>query len=142
MLILNFWLQELAKYFSGDTLLPGCQTAAHCYCGHQFGAFSGQLGDGAAMYLGEVVNQKNERWEIQIKGAGPTPYSRYLIGSRGCDNRPVCVAVKDTVDGVGGLGFGYRTEHFGRSVANCLLVTFLRNSVAPTLSCGDESRHF
>lgn len=40
---------ELERYFSGNKLLPGCSTAAHCYCGHQFGHFSGQLGDGAAM---------------------------------------------------------------------------------------------
>ena len=69
--------QELAEYFSGNEILPGSKVAAHCYCGHQFGAFSGQLGDGAAMYLGDVINSKNERWEMQIKGAGPTPYSRY-----------------------------------------------------------------
>ena len=39
---------------SGNRLLPGSELAAHCYCGYQFGHFSGQLGDGAAMYLGEV----------------------------------------------------------------------------------------
>ena len=41
---------EFAEYFSGNKLLHGSETAAHCYCGHQFGAFAGQLGDGAAMY--------------------------------------------------------------------------------------------
>lgn len=41
---------DFAEYFSGNKLLPGCQPAAHCYCGHQFGSFSGQLGDGATMY--------------------------------------------------------------------------------------------
>ena len=41
---------EFAEYFSGNRLLPGSQTASHCYCGHQFGQFAGQLGDGAAMY--------------------------------------------------------------------------------------------
>ena len=44
--------------------------------GHQFGHFSGQLGDGAATYLGEVLNDRGERWELQLKGAGKTPYSR------------------------------------------------------------------
>ena len=67
--------QELADYFSGNKLLDGSETAAHCYCGHQFGYFSGQLGDGAAIYLGEVVNGQ-DRWEIQLKGAGKTPFSR------------------------------------------------------------------
>ena len=41
--------KEAEEYFSGNKLLPGSETAAHCYCGHQFGYFSGQLGDGAAM---------------------------------------------------------------------------------------------
>jgi serine/tyrosine/threonine adenylyltransferase len=67
---------DAASYFSGNKMIPGCQTAAHCYCGHQFGVFKGQLGDGASMYIGEVINQKGERWEIQFKGAGQTPYSR------------------------------------------------------------------
>jgi len=40
---------EFPDYFSGNRLLPGSDPAAHCYCGHQFGAFAGQLGDGAAM---------------------------------------------------------------------------------------------
>ena len=42
---------ELLEYFSGNWLLPGSEPAAHCYCGHQFGLFSGQLGDGCAMYV-------------------------------------------------------------------------------------------
>ena len=48
----------------------------------QFGYFSGQLGDGATMYLGEVVNTAGERWEIQFKGAGKTPYSRTADGRK------------------------------------------------------------
>ncbi|KXZ47900.1 hypothetical protein GPECTOR_32g513 [Gonium pectorale] len=73
---------EFAEYFSGNKLLPGTQPAAHCYCGHQFGYFSGQLGDGATMYLGEVVNRRGERWELQFKGAGKTPYSRSADGRK------------------------------------------------------------
>ncbi|XP_055336014.1 protein adenylyltransferase SelO, mitochondrial-like [Paramacrobiotus metropolitanus] len=73
---------DFAKYFSGNVLPPGAESAAHCYCGHQFGYFSGQLGDGAAMYLGEVVNNKGERWELQLKGAGKTPYSRSADGRK------------------------------------------------------------
>ncbi|KAK9516949.1 hypothetical protein VZT92_024854 [Zoarces viviparus] len=42
------------EYLSGSRVMPGSQPAAHCYCGHQFGQFAGQLGDGAACYLGEV----------------------------------------------------------------------------------------
>ncbi|XP_066561595.1 selenoprotein O1 isoform X2 [Amia ocellicauda] len=82
-----------AEYLSGSRLLPGSEPAAHCYCGHQFGHFAGQLGDGAACYLGEVrapLNQSPEllrdnpagRWEIQLKGAGLTPYSRQADGRK------------------------------------------------------------
>ncbi|KAL6062432.1 Selenoprotein O [Balamuthia mandrillaris] len=74
--------EEMATYFSGNRVLKGARPAAHCYCGHQFGYFSGQLGDGATMYLGEIVNHKGERWEIQFKGAGKTPYSRTADGRK------------------------------------------------------------
>lgn len=63
------------EYLSGSRLLPGSEPAAHCYSGHQFGLFAGQLGDGAVMYLGEIEGTHG-RWEIQVKGAGVTPYSR------------------------------------------------------------------
>lgn len=58
----------------------GSEPMAMCYGGHQFGNWAGQLGDGRAMTLGEIVNSKNERWELQLKGAGPTPYSRTADG--------------------------------------------------------------
>ena len=74
--------EKLAEYFSGCSILPGSDPAAHCYCGHQFGYFSGQLGDGATMYLGEVVNASGKRWELQLKGAGKTPYSRTADGRK------------------------------------------------------------
>ncbi|XP_077025355.1 protein adenylyltransferase SelO, mitochondrial [Tamandua tetradactyla] len=73
---------EAALFFSGNALLPGTEPAAHCYCGHQFGQFAGQLGDGAAMYLGEVCTAAGARWELQLKGAGPTPYSRQADGRK------------------------------------------------------------
>jgi serine/tyrosine/threonine adenylyltransferase len=82
---------EFADYFSGNKVLPGAEPAAHCYCGHQFGAFSGQLGDGATMHLGEIVaassstspsSSKPLRWELQFKGAGKTPYSRTADGRK------------------------------------------------------------
>lgn len=53
---------------------------AQCYGGHQFGTWAGQLGDGRAIMLGEIVNSKKERWELQLKGAGKTPYSRFADG--------------------------------------------------------------
>ena len=73
----------LSEYFGGNKVIPGSRPAAHCYCGHQFGNFAGQLGDGATMYLGEVINAKSgKRWELQLKGAGKTPYSRTADGRK------------------------------------------------------------
>eukprot|EP00891_Asterochloris_glomerata_P009836 jgi/Astpho2/9836/Aster-03800 len=74
--------QDFAEFFAGNKLLNGSEPAAQCYCGFQFGLFSGQLGDGAAMYLGEVINQQGERWEVQLKGSGLTPFSRTADGRK------------------------------------------------------------
>ena len=66
--------------FSGNDLLEGMKPYAMCYGGHQFGNWAGQLGDGRAINLGEVLNSNNELWALQLKGAGPTPYSRTADG--------------------------------------------------------------
>jgi len=71
---------EFAEVFSGNRLLPGMDAAAACYGGHQFGNWAGQLGDGRAISLGELVSPSGEHWELQLKGAGPTPYSRRADG--------------------------------------------------------------
>jgi uncharacterized protein YdiU (UPF0061 family) len=72
--------QQFASVFAGNELLPAMVPYAACYGGHQFGTWAGQLGDGRAIGLGEVVNSRGERWELQLKGAGPTPYSRTADG--------------------------------------------------------------
>jgi uncharacterized protein YdiU (UPF0061 family) len=69
-----------AEVFSGNRLLAGMDPFAMCYGGHQFGNWAGQLGDGRAINLGEVVNSRGCRWMLQLKGAGPTPYSRTADG--------------------------------------------------------------
>ena len=69
-----------AEVFGGNRVLPGMQPYAANYGGHQFGHWAGQLGDGRALSLGEVVNRAGPRWELQLKGAGPTPYSRSADG--------------------------------------------------------------
>ncbi|TFJ82100.1 hypothetical protein NSK_006765 [Nannochloropsis salina CCMP1776] len=84
--------EDLAAYLGGNKRLPGSETYAHCYAGHQFGAFSGQLGDGAAISLGEVVGEGRERCEIQLKGAGPTPYSRRKAEALGDPEALYCLA--------------------------------------------------
>jgi uncharacterized protein YdiU (UPF0061 family) len=92
----------IAEYLSGRQLLPGSQPYAHCYGGHQFGYWNGQLGDGRAISIGHVmgyslshglhgdrlgksagnesssasVRRKTVSWEVALKGAGRTPYSR------------------------------------------------------------------
>lgn len=71
---------EFARVFGGNGLLPGMEPYAACYGGHQFGNWAGQLGDGRAITLGESINARGERWELQLKGAGPTPYSRFADG--------------------------------------------------------------
>ncbi len=68
------------QVFSGNHLLKGMQPFAMCYGGHQFGNWAGQLGDGRAINLGEVLNHAGERYTMQLKGAGPTPYSRSADG--------------------------------------------------------------
>src|SRR5690606_32178291 len=75
--------QEFARVFSGNALLPGMVPHATRYGGHQFGHWAGQLGDGRAINLGEVTLDSGESWAFQLKGAGPTPYSR------GADGRAV-----------------------------------------------------
>ncbi|MDK9705981.1 MAG: YdiU family protein [Desulforhopalus sp.] len=67
---------DFTAVFSGNKVLPGMDPLAMCYGGHQFGSWAGQLGDGRAINLGEVVNHRGERWVLQLKGAGLTPYSR------------------------------------------------------------------
>lgn len=71
---------EFVQIFSGNSWCSGMTPYAMCYGGHQFGNWAGQLGDGRAINLGEVINAQNQRWVLQLKGAGPTPYSRTADG--------------------------------------------------------------
>jgi len=83
---------DFAELMCGNKILFGSSPHAHCYAGHQFGHFSGQLGDGATMYLGEVdwksaeeekeQQKEHQHWELQFKGAGLTPYSRTADGRK------------------------------------------------------------
>ena len=74
---------DFAQVFGGNALYAGMQPWAANYGGHQFGHWAGQLGDGRAISLGELVAPDGRHWELQLKGAGPTPYSR------GADGRAV-----------------------------------------------------
>ncbi|XP_034145374.1 protein adenylyltransferase SelO-like [Esox lucius] len=68
--------EDFLQYFSGGRLFPGSIPLTHRYGGHQFGYWAGQLGDGRAHLLGEYTSREGERWELQLKGSGRTPYSR------------------------------------------------------------------
>ncbi len=68
--------QDAAEIFSGSRITEGSEPLAMAYAGHQFANFVPQLGDGRANLLGEVVAQDGRRYDIQLKGGGPTPFSR------------------------------------------------------------------
>ncbi|MGC2166694.1 MAG: YdiU family protein, partial [Gallionella sp.] len=67
---------DFANYFVGNLLAPGAEPLSMLYAGHQFGRFVPQLGDGRAILLGEIRSNTGELWDLQLKGAGITPYSR------------------------------------------------------------------
>ena len=72
--------QEFVEVLAGNYPLAGMDTHAACYGGHQFGHWAGQLGDGRAIALGEVLDVDGRHQMLQLKGAGPTPYSRSADG--------------------------------------------------------------
>ena len=72
-------MEEIA-ILGGNTITPSMKPYAACYAGHQFGNWAGQLGDGRAITLGELEAPDGRSWEFQLKGAGPTAYSRRADG--------------------------------------------------------------
>jgi len=88
------WSEDLAKelelqkptnpndinILGGNKVTPSMKPYAACYAGHQFGNWAGQLGDGRAITLGELQTSEGKTWELQLKGPGPTPYSRRADG--------------------------------------------------------------
>ncbi|MGL2986614.1 protein adenylyltransferase SelO [Flavobacterium sp. RSSA_27] len=75
----NLDTEEFVSLFSGEKTYPNAQPFAMCYAGHQFGNWAGQLGDGRAINLMEVTHDGKD-FTLQLKGAGPTPYSRNADG--------------------------------------------------------------
>lgn len=71
--------KDFVRYFSGEKLLPGSEPLAMVYSGHQFGVYNPRLGDGRAILLGEVDSEQGH-YDLVIKGAGQTPYSRFGDG--------------------------------------------------------------
>lgn len=68
------------EIFAGNRALPGAEPIATVYAGHQFGVWVPQLGDGRAILLGQLRNAQGQSWDLQLKGAGKTPYSRFGDG--------------------------------------------------------------
>jgi uncharacterized protein YdiU (UPF0061 family) len=71
---------RFTQAMAGHLPLEGFAPLAMVYSGHQFGVWAGQLGDGRALLIGQVRNRHGELWDIQLKGAGKTPYSRFGDG--------------------------------------------------------------
>ncbi len=71
---------EFAACFGGQRLPAGSDPIAMKYTGHQFGVYNPELGDGRGLLLGQVRNTRGEYWDLHLKGAGPTPYSRFGDG--------------------------------------------------------------
>jgi len=71
---------DFLRVFSGHAPLGDFSPLAMVYSGHQFGAWAGQLGDGRALLIGQARNPSGELWDVQLKGAGLTPYSRFGDG--------------------------------------------------------------
>jgi serine/tyrosine/threonine adenylyltransferase len=67
---------EFSGLFGGSALASGMEPLAMLYSGHQFGVYVPQLGDGRAILLGEAKNEQGQRWDLHLKGAGMTPFSR------------------------------------------------------------------
>ncbi len=72
--------EPLQKILTGEEIFQNTFPFSMCYGGHQFGHWAGQLGDGRAINLFELITKKNKRWTLQLKGAGETPYSRNADG--------------------------------------------------------------
>ena len=75
-----------AALLSGSESLPGARPLAQAYAGHQFGQFNPQLGDGRAVLLGELRDPEGQRFDLQLKGAGATPFSRGADGRAALDS--------------------------------------------------------
>ena len=71
---------EFVEAFAGNRVLPGSEPVAMKYAGHQFGSYVPQLGDGRAILLGEVRTSRGEKWDLHLKGAGKTAFSRFGDG--------------------------------------------------------------
>lgn len=71
---------EFVEYTSGKKTLPGAEPVAMLYTGHQFGVYNRKLGDGRAILLGEVRNSAGAKWDLHLKGAGRTKFSRRFDG--------------------------------------------------------------
>ncbi|MBR9882632.1 MAG: YdiU family protein [Oceanospirillales bacterium] len=72
--------EEVVRFFNGEASLPGAEPLAMKYTGHQFGFYNPDLGDGRGLLLGEVVNSSGARFDLHVKGAGRTAFSRFGDG--------------------------------------------------------------
>jgi len=90
------WLRspEGVAVLAGNAVPDGAEPLAMAYAGHQFGGFVPQLGDGRAILLGEVLDPRGGRFDIQLKGSGRTPFSRAGDGRAGLGD---CVVTNQNI---------------------------------------------
>jgi uncharacterized protein YdiU (UPF0061 family) len=103
---------EGVQVLAGNVVPAGADPIALAYAGHQFGNFSPQLGDGRAILLGEVVARDGARYDLQLKGSGPTPFSR-----RGDGRAAVGPVLREFLIGEAMAGFGIPTSRALAAVA-------------------------
>lgn len=119
---------ELALYLSGHRRLPGAEPIAQAYAGHQFGVWVPQLGDGRAFLLGEIRTPQGECWDLHLKGAGRTRFSRFG------DGRSVLrSAVREYLAGEAMHGLGIPTTRALAIVGSALPVEREQVETAATL---------
>jgi len=120
--------EELALYLSGGRRIPGAEPLAMLYAGHQFGTWVPRLGDGRAVLLGEVRNMRGEKWDLHLKGSGPTRFAR------GGDGRAVLRSViREYLASEAMFGLGIPTTRGLAIVASSLLVQRERAEPAAAL---------
>jgi uncharacterized protein YdiU (UPF0061 family) len=120
------WLASQAgvAMLAGNLVPPGAEPIAQAYAGHQFGHFTPSLGDGRAILLGEVVTPAGARRDIQLKGSGPTPFSR-----RGDGRAALGPVLREYIIGEAMAGFGIPTTRALAAVATGDVV--LRETAQP-----------
>ena len=124
--------QQGVEILAGNRLAEGSEPLAMAYAGHQFGGFVPQLGDGRAILLGEVIDCDGTRRDIQLKGSGPTPFSR-----QGDGRAPLGPVLREYIVSEAMAALGIPTT---RSCWRCRCSTSTASVSGSTARCAREPR--